>query len=314
MSLFHHFEPSAPLFLLALLGYLLAASGKWPKSVSDALASFTFAVAVPALLFRLMSDPSRLPPFEPRILVAFFGGCLVTFFIGRFVSRWLYRMDGVSQSVFALGGVFSNNVLLGVPLARAMLGEAALPSVALVLVFNTLTLWTLVTVSVEWARHGELSLQGFKTTAKKVLTTPVVAAVLSGAVVGGIGIPIPGFVDEPLRLVGQAAAPLALIVVGMGLAEYGVREGWQAGLGITVLKLLVQPFVVLALALVLGLPRLETQVVVLLASLSVGVNVYLMSRHFGVLQSPVASSMVMSTTLSALTTPAVLALVTLVIP
>lgn len=299
----------APLMLLALLGYLLAASGKWPKTVSDALASFTFAIAVPALLFRLMSDPSRLPPVEPRILVAFFGGCLVTFAIGRLVGRWLFRLDGVSQSVFALGGVFSNNVLLGVPLAKAMLGEAALPTVALVLVFNTLTLWTLVTASVEWARHGELSVQGFKTTTKKVITTPVVAAVLSGAVVGAIGLPIPHFVDEPLRLVGQAATPLALIVVGMGLSEYGVREGWQAGLGITTLKLAVQPFVVLGLAMLLGLPLLETQTVVLLASLSVGVNVYLMSRHFGVLQSPVASSLVLSTALSALTAPAVLAFV-----
>ena len=31
---------------------------------------------------------------------------------------------------------------------------------------------------------------------------------------------LPWVIDEPLRLVGQAAAPLALIVVGMGLAEY----------------------------------------------------------------------------------------------
>jgi malonate transporter len=58
----------------------------------------------------------------------------------------------VSQSVFALGGVFSNNVMLGLPLAKVSLGEAAVPSVALVLVFNALILWTLVTVS--WSGRG----------------------------------------------------------------------------------------------------------------------------------------------------------------
>jgi len=53
----------------------------------------------------------------------------------------------------------------------------------------------------------------------------------------------------------------------------------------------------------------ETQAVVLLAALSVGINVYLMAREFDALQGPVAASMVMSTALSALTVPLTLALV-----
>ncbi|MCU0765729.1 MAG: AEC family transporter [Burkholderiaceae bacterium] len=57
MSAFlHHVELSAPLFLLVLAGYLLAASGRWPKPAADALSRFVFAVALPALLFSLMSD------------------------------------------------------------------------------------------------------------------------------------------------------------------------------------------------------------------------------------------------------------------
>jgi predicted permease len=80
--------------------------------------------------------------------------------------------------------VFSNNVLLGIPLAKVALGEAALPSVALVLVFNSLTLWTLVTVSVEWARHGSFTAHGFVKTLKAVLTTPIVASILSGTLFG----------------------------------------------------------------------------------------------------------------------------------
>jgi hypothetical protein len=78
------------------------------------------------------------------------------------VAWKLFGLDGAGQSLFGLGGVFSNNVLLGIPLAKVALGEAALPSVALVLVFNSLTLWTLVTVSVEWARHGSFTAHGFR--------------------------------------------------------------------------------------------------------------------------------------------------------
>jgi malonate transporter and related proteins len=305
----HQLEVAAPLFVLVLVGYLLAASRRWPKNVSDALAKFVFAVAIPALLFRLMSDLSRLPPVDTRLLVAFFGGCLIVFVLGRLLGKGLFGLNGVQQSVFALGGIFANNVLLGVPIARATLGEAAMPAVALVLVFNSLTLWTLVTVSVEWARHGELSVRGFGATLKNVLTNPVVASVLAGAAFGLTGLQLPQLINTPLDLVGQSAVPLSLIVLGMGLAEYGIRSGWREAVAITAMKLLVQPLVVWALAWALGLPPLETQAVVLLAALAVGVNVYLMAREFDTMQAPVATSMVLSTALSALTVPLVLTMV-----
>ena len=109
-------------------------------------------------------------------------------------------------------------------------------------------------------------------------------------------------------MLAQAAAPLALIALGMGLAEYGVRAGWRISVAICVLKLIVQPLVVWSLALLLGLPAMETQVVVLLASLAVGANVYLMSRQFNTLEGPVASSLVLSTALAALTTPLLMTL------
>src|SRR5258708_24928210 len=153
-SFVSHFVLAAPLFILVLAGYAFARLSRSFSAASDALTHFVFALALPALLFRMMSELSRLPPVDSRLLLAFFGGCFVVFGIGRMLARTLFGLDGVSQSVFALGGIFSNNVLLGVPYAKSVLGEAALPSAALLLVFNSLTLWTLATVSVGWARYG----------------------------------------------------------------------------------------------------------------------------------------------------------------
>ncbi len=53
---------------------------------------------------------------------------------------------------------------------------------------------------------------------------------------------------------------------------------------------------------------METSVVVLLASLAIGVNVYLMAVQFGTLQSTIASSLVLSTGLASITTPVLLSL------
>ena len=294
---------TAPLFLLVLLGYALTRWGRWPKPVAEALTRFVFSIAIPALLFHLMSDFSRLPPVDARLLIAYFGACMVVFLLARFIAARFFRLDGVAQSVFALGGIFANNVMLGIPLAKVTLGEQSLPVISLVLVFNALVLWTLVTVSVEWARHRALSWSGYVQAAKAVLANPVVASILLGTGWGLAALPLPAFVDRTLALVGEAAVPLSLIAMGMGLAEYGIREGWRVSAAITALKLAVQPAVVWLLARALSLPPLETKAIVLLAALPVGANVYLMSRQFDTLGGPVAASLVLSTALAAVTTP-----------
>src|SRR5690349_12170155 len=122
----------APLFALVLVGYLLATWPRWPAAWTQRASQLVLNVALPATLFHLLSDFSTLPPVDARLLLAFFGGCLLVFTAGRLLGARLFHLDGAAQAVFAMGGVFSNNVMLGLPLARIMLGPGALPAVALV--------------------------------------------------------------------------------------------------------------------------------------------------------------------------------------
>jgi len=305
-ALQHLLALTAPLFLLVLVGYALIRWCRWDKAGADALTRFVFAVAVPTLLFRLMSGFSRLPPVDVRLLLAYFGGSLVVFGLARVAAYRLFRMDGAAQSVFGVGSVFSNNLLLGVPLAKTLLGEASLPVVSLVLVFNSFLLWTLVTVSVEWARNRTASLAGLIATAKGVIANPIVASIIIGTAYSYTGVPLPDMIDRTLELIGQAAVPLSLIALGMGLAEFGIREGLRESTAICAFKLLVHPAIVLLVAVALDLPPLETQAIVLLAALPVGANVYLMARQFDTLAGPVAGSLVLSTVVAAASAPLVL--------
>lgn len=305
----HHFTLASPLFLLVLAGYGLARSGSWPASAAEALSRFAYMIAIPAMLFRMMSGFAAMPPLDPRLLLAFFGGCLIVFGIGRIVAASQFRLDGVAQSVFALGGVFSNNVLLGLPIARTTLGDESLALVSLVIVFNALILWTLVTVSVEWARHGAFSIRGFGKTLRGVLTNPIVASIIGGTAWGFTGIALPAFIDAPLEMLGQTAIPLSLIALGMSLAAYRIRSGIAQSLTISAIKLVIQPLVVWLLARALGLPALETQVVTMLASLAMGINVYMMAQQFSTLQGPVAAGLVLTTLLSSFSVPLVLTLI-----
>lgn len=300
-----------PLFGLVLLGYVIARLPFWRVSWSRATTKLIYAVALPALLFQMMSARRDLPPVDPRLLIAFFGGCLLVFALGRWIAARSFAMDGVAQSVFALGGIFSNNAMLGLPLARMTLGEAALPAVALVLLFNALTLWTLVSVSVEWARYGAVSLRGFGKTAVGVITNPLIAAILAGALVSAFGWQMPATINLALEHIVKVAVPGALFSLGLGLAEYGIERNWVQPLAICALKLLVLPLVVWAIGWVLGLPVLELKVIVLLSSVAVGINVYVMSVQFERLQGTVATSLLFSTALASLTTPLLLSLVSI---
>ncbi len=298
---------SSPLYGLVGAGYLLACLPWWRRAWTHRASTFVFAIALPALLFHLMSHQASLPRVDARVLIAYFGSCLIVFGIGRATGAWLFGLDTTAQSVFALGGIFSNIAMTGLPIAKIALGTSAVPVVALLLVFNTLSLWTLVTVSVEWSRHGSLSLAGFARTARGVLSNPMIIAIIAGNVFGRLGLQLPVIVDTGLAKVGDIAAPASLLALGMGLAAFQLRQEWASSLAVCGLKLLVQPLVVWSLAIALGLPALELRAAVLVASMAVGVNVYLMSLQFQAVQATIASSIVLSNLFAALTTPLLLA-------
>ncbi|MBP2198389.1 AEC family transporter [Pantoea cypripedii] len=310
-TLSHQIYLSAPLFILIFLGYCLTRFGKWPASISEGMNRFVFNVALPCMLFDVMSDFYKSPPVDFRLLLAFFGSCLLVFIAGRVIAAKVFRLESIAGSVFALGGIFSNNVMLGIPIATVLLGEQALPSVALVLVFNSLILWTLLTVSVEWSKHGSFSVQGLGRTLISVLKNPLIIGILSGTAWSFLQRPLPLIAAHPIDLLGSIAAPLSLVTLGMSLAHYRVRDGLKESYSICLLKLIVQPMCIWAIAWLTDLPALESKVVVLLGSMAVGVNVYLMSQKFQVLTGPAAASMLFSTLFAAVTTPVWMMLMTL---
>ncbi|SFN79515.1 hypothetical protein SAMN05660284_02288 [Formivibrio citricus] len=299
---------STPFFILIFVGYAAMRFCRWPKSMSESLSRFVFNMAIPAMLFHLLSDFSKLPAVDSRLLIAYFGGCFIVFGLARLVAWKVFKLSGAAQSIFGLGGIFSNNVMIGVPIAKLMLGDAALPSVVLVLAFNSLTLWTLVTLSIEWSIHGSFSIKGLGQTVANILINPIIVAIVLGTALGVSGLKMPSAVAATLGMLSQTAGPMALITLGLGLAEYGVGKDLRQSIVIALFKLVAHPLAVLGIACLLGLPKMETQVVTLLASISTAVNVYLMARTFQTMEAPMAGGLVLSTALSALSTPLILAL------
>lgn len=137
MSLFlHHLELCAPLFLLVFIGWGLAKIDFINEKSQRALGAVTFKLLMPALLFRMMSDLSNMPPVDFRVLAAVFGSCLLLFFVGRFFYTKTFRVDPAGRTVLAMAGIFGNNVMLGVPIVQVSLGVPAMPTISLLIFFK----------------------------------------------------------------------------------------------------------------------------------------------------------------------------------
>lgn len=307
-TLWAQFLSTLPLFMLILLGFLAVKLGRWQKTVTDSLTKFTFYIAFPIMLFQIMSHFSEHSQIDIKLLFVFFGGSFIVFAIGCLIASKIFKLNGSESTIFAMGSIYTNTVFVGIPIIKMLLGDDAIPIVAIIVIFNALILWTLATVSIQFVQMGKFSTKGIVKAFKNVSKNPIIIGIFTGIVVNFIGLPLPNFIDKSTKMVSEMTAPLSLIVLGMGLAEYKIRDKLLITTAICTLKLTVLPIVTYILGKLIGLPTLELQVVVLLSSVSIAINCYMMARQFEVLQGPIASSLLISTTLSSITTPLILSI------
>ncbi|WP_181415395.1 AEC family transporter [Gilliamella apicola] len=310
ITLWAQFLSTLPLFILILLGFLAVKLGRWQKTVTDSLTKFTFYIAFPIMLFQIMSHFSEQSEIDIKLLLVFFGGSFIVFAIGCLIASKIFKLNGSQSTLFAMGGIYTNTVFVGIPIIKMLLGDQAIPIVAIIVIFNALILWTLATVSIEFVQMGKLSGRSFIKALKNVSKNPIIIGIFTGIVVNYIRLPIPNFINQSTKMVSDMTAPLSLIVLGMGLAEYKIRDQLLITGSICLLKLAILPIVTYIVGKLLGLPTLELQVVVLLSSVSIAINCYMMARQFEVLQGPIASSLLISTALSSVTTPLILSIMT----
>lgn len=308
-AFWHHFTLCAPLFLMVFLGWGLIKVGVFDESVPKALSKFVFKFLMPMMLFDLLNRMHDMPPIDWKVLVAFFGSCVVVYSIGNICGGKLFHQDSTGRVITGMGGVFGNNVQLGIPIIQMTLGTAALPTLSLIVTFNVLLLWTSATACVEFGRMGgKVDFKIFLHALLQVFKNPIVMAIFLGTAWALTGLDMPKFVGDCTSLVSRATTPCALIVVGMSLARYSFKAALPRASVVTFIKLVVQPIAVFFLCRLLNVAEFETQVATLTACLPVAVNLYIMAAQFESQEDEAGSAIFVSTFVSALTVPLTLTL------
>lgn len=282
---------------------VLAARMRWIAATSAKdLSNLVFLVLGPALLFRTMSSV-RLEQMQPSLLAAYYLGSLCIFAgalaIGGFNRR---------SAVIGLAANFGNNLMVGVPLIGLAYGEPGLAHLFTLAATQSAVLLTIATVVLELAVVREQRAAGgvaHRPVGRTVLRAvrsaiihPVPIPIICGLVVGQLGWTIPPVIDKPLQLLGQAFAPLALVMVGVSLAQSRIGRQWLPALRIALAKNVLQPLLVLAFGWAFGLDRLVLSVLVVTACLPTGANAMLFAQRYEVAQEDVAATMAISALLS----------------
>lgn len=279
----------APVFLVALVGLAWARSGAHFDEAS--ISRLVLNVGVPCLLFRSLTT-LEVSPFQLAQMAGLTVAVMSLFAIGGLAVLKALRLP---SHTFLGPLIFTNSGNIGIPICLFAFGETGL---ALAMTYFAVSAIFHVSLG------GPLFAGTFSW--RPFLRSPLTWAVAITVPVVAFGVPVPDWLSRTTSLLGDIAIPLMLLTLGVSLSKMHPDS-----VGRSILLALVRFGLGVAagflVATVFGIEGLPRKVLILQAAMPVGVLNYLFAHRYGRSPEQVASLVLVSTLLSVLTIPALLA-------
>jgi predicted permease len=291
----------AVILMLVAVGVALRLSGLLDRTAAKPLNTVLIYAAIPSLVF--------VAVYRARLEFAFLGivavawavalaGLLVAWLVGRAM-----RLERPTLGAFMLVAALGNTGYLGYPIATTLFGDAGLVRAVFYDVFGTVGV--LLTVGIVVAqRFGESDERTHPV--REILTFPVVIAVIAALIMKPV--PIPGLVMDWLDGLAKMTVPLIMISLGLTL-DWSKLRGHLAWSGAAAaLKLVALPLLGWGLAAVFLREPMLARVAVMQAGMPSMMLSLVFASRFGLDEEFTASAIVLTTTASIVTLPALLLL------
>ncbi|MEU8002322.1 AEC family transporter [Catellatospora sp. NPDC049111] len=296
------FAAFAPIWMITALGWGTMRFGVLTRATQQALANFTFVIAIPCVLFTsLVKVPLGDLPLRPLAAIA-----LSTLLIGLSVYLLARRLmpgpDG-DRVIAAMASAYVNAGNLGVPVAVYVLDDVSL--IMAVLVFQTMLVTPLIVGRLDASAHraerdrlaagpehgagaeeraGSAAASRWRRLAMLPLRTPVILGSMAGVTASAAGWLPPEWLLRPLELLGGAAVPAALFALGMSLHQTDASAWRLPGREVTaavLLKVVAQPVAAYLIGRwLLGLDGAALLAVTLVAGLPTAQNTFVYASEF----------------------------------
>ena len=281
-----------PVFIVLGFGYIAVWTGYFSEALVDALMKFTQGFAIPALLFIAISSLDLAQNFRFTLLFSYYAGAIIAFVIGLIGARLIFARDWEDCVVIGFVGMFSNTVLLGLPITERAYGAGALQANFAIIALNAPICYSVGITAMEIARNRGSSVMA--------LPAKVFKAVFKNALIVAIGA---GFVVNltAVTLVSRAALPAALFGLGGVLYRYRPEGDMRTIMFAVTIALVVHPAITFALIKTFGLPAPDLRSAVLTAAMAPGVNAYIFADMYGRARRVAASAVLIATGLTVVT-------------
>ena len=291
-----------PVFLVMAVGYGAVKFSYINDEVADNLNALSVKLAIPILLFYAIYKLDFNKALQWPVLASFYAGAVVSFVVAVFFANWVFNRRPGEAVAVGFGAMYSNTVLLGIPIAERAFGPDILPLVFSIIAFHTPGLYTIGMISMEFARSDGRKLgTTLKVVARSIFANPIMIGILAGAFFNQLSIPLPVPLEEAVAMVSKAAIPLALIGIGAALTRYKLNSGLAETAMVSVITLIVHPAIAFVLSYyVLGLEMQYVQAAVIIAAMPPGVNIYIFALMYHRAVALSASTIIVATIASTL--------------
>jgi hypothetical protein len=279
----------APVFIVALVGLAWARSGAHFDEVS--ISRLVLNVGIPCLVFRSLTSLD-VPPAELARMAGLAAAVMSMFAIGGFA---VLKAMNLPAHTYLGPLVFANSGNIGLPICLFAFGDAGL---ALGMAYFAVSSTCHVVLGGPLFA-GSFSLRPF-------FRSPLTWAVIITVGVVASGVTVPTWIARTTTLLGDIAIPLMLLTLGVSLSKMH-PESLGRSIILSLVRLGLGVSAGLLLTTLLGVDGLTRKVLVLQASMPVGVLNYLFAQRYARSPEQVASLVLVSTLISIVSIPVLLA-------
>jgi malate permease and related proteins len=278
-----------PVALLTLVGYVLARLGRPVEGAT--LRLLVIQLGSPALVFTALQKTS----LSGALLFDYAAASAAAIACFGVIGWCVLRVAGLSIRAFLPAMMFTNTGNLGLPLALYACGPVGLGFAAIFHSINGIGNFTV----------GQGIALGSRSWGALVVN-PTLLATIAGLAAVVTHLVLPVWLNNSLELASGLTIPLMLLMLGTSLATIRVTS-WARAVGLSVLRIGMGVAIGFALARLFALVGVPRAVFVLQCAMPVAVFNYLFALAAKTDPEGVASVVVVSTALSLLTIPALLA-------
>lgn len=271
---------------------------KWiDKDIKDFLVKLIIKISVPALtIYNFFETLDReLITKSGKYIIIIMCSMAILYLVNSFIARAIH-IKPIRSGSFVAMGVVSNSVFFGLPVSLGLFGDRSLPFVLLYYIGNTLMFWGLCGPRI--MKDGDSEIEK-KFDIKKVLNVPLIAVLISGALLY-LNFTPPSIVLKVSKYLSSFVTPLASIVIGKIIYDIDFKnfKFEKSMLVVIFMRFVVAPILMFIITSFFGLPSLAIQVFTIQSAMPVMTQTTLVAEMYGADSQYVATTLTLTTLLS----------------